>query len=105
MPNSGAEFYEVREFARFASPQLLRNVVLKSISALTSIYILLFLSSLSAFLWGLRGQKLEIKLPPFTVYHHFHHFAWVKSQAIPFKILDVIDNIFNPFIVYVTIRN
>ena len=23
----------------------------------------------------------------FTVFHHIHHFAWVKSQAIPSKIL------------------
>ena len=39
---------------------------------------------------GLRGQQLEIKLPHFTVFHHTHCFAWVKSQAIPHKILNVV---------------
>ena len=34
-------------------------------------------------LWG---QKLELKPPHFTVFHHLHDFAWVQSQAIPFKI-------------------
>ena len=37
-----------------------------------------FLSSLPYFLRGLRGQQLEIKLPHFTVFHHYHHFAWAK---------------------------
>ena len=35
-------------------------------------------------------QQLKIKVPPFTFFHHLHHFAWVKSQAIPSKILIVI---------------
>ena len=42
-----------------------------------SIGLLLF--SLPAFSWGLRGQQLEIKPPHFTVFHHIHHFARVKS--------------------------
>ena len=48
------------------------------------------LSSLPAFPCGLRGQQLEIKPPHLKVFHHLHHFAWVKSQAIPSKILNVI---------------
>ena len=52
--------------------------------------ICLLLSSLPAFPWGLRGQQLEIEPPHFTVFHHLHHFAWVKSQAVPSKILNVI---------------
>ena len=49
-------------------------------------YYLLF-SSLPAFPLGLRGQQLEIKPPHFTVFHHIHRFAWVRSQEIPSKIL------------------
>ena len=48
------------------------------------------LSSLPAFPLGLRWQQLEFKPPHITVFHHFHHFALVKSQAIPSKILNVI---------------
>ena len=48
------------------------------------------LSSLPAFPCGLRGQQFEIKPPHLTIFHHIHHFAWVKSQAIPSKILNVI---------------
>ena len=33
---------------------------------------------LLAFLWELRGHQLEIKPPHFMVFHHIHHFAWVK---------------------------
>ena len=51
---------------------------------------LLLLSSLPAFPWGLRGQQLEIKPPYLTVFHHLHHLAWVKSYAVPSKILNVI---------------
>ena len=40
--------------------------------------------------WLVRGQQLKIKPPHFTAFHHLHHFAWVKSQAIPSKILNVI---------------
>ena len=36
------------------------------------------------------GQHLEIKPTHFTVFHHLHHFAGVKSQAIPSKTLNVI---------------
>ena len=48
-------------------------------------------SALPAFPWGLRGQQLEIKLPHFTLLHHIDHIAWIKSQAILFKILNVIN--------------
>ena len=48
------------------------------------------LPSLLAFQWGLRGRQLEIKPPHFTVFHHIHHFAWMKSLAIPSKIFNVI---------------
>ena len=54
------------------------------------IFSFFFLSSLSAFPWGLQGQKLEIKPSSFTVFHHIDYFAWIKSQAIPSKILNVI---------------
>ena len=37
-----------------------------------------------------RVQQLEIKPPHFTVFHHIHHFTWVKSQAIPSNILNKI---------------
>ena len=36
------------------------------------------------------AAQLEIKRPHFTVFHHPHHFAWVKPQGIPPKILNVI---------------
>ena len=52
--------------------------------------LLFLLSWLCAFRWGLRGQQLEIRLPHFTVFRHIHQFVWVKFQAIPSKILDVI---------------
>ena len=39
---------------------------------------------------GCGGQQLAINPPNFTVFHHIHHFAWVKSQAIPSKIFNVI---------------
>ena len=35
------------------------------------------------------GQQFEIKLPHFTVFNHFHYFAWVKPQVIPPKIRNV----------------
>ena len=38
----------------------------------------------------LRVQQLEIKPPHFAVFDHLHHFAWVESQAIPSKVLNVI---------------
>ena len=54
-------------------------------------FFLFRLSSLPAFPWGLQGQQLKIKPPHSTVFHHIYpHFAWVKSQAIPSKILNVI---------------
>ena len=46
--------------------------------------------SLSAFSKELWGQLLEIKPPHFTVFHHLHHFALVKFQAIPSKFLNII---------------
>ena len=55
-------------------------------SSANSRQILLLLSSLPTFPWRLHRQQLEIKLPHFTVFHHIHHFARVKSQAIPSKI-------------------
>ena len=42
------------------------------------------------FLVRIARQQLKIKLPHFTVFHHPHHFAWVKSQATPLKILNII---------------
>ena len=36
------------------------------------------------------GQQLETKPPHFTVFNHLYCFAWVKSQVIPPKILNVI---------------
>ena len=48
------------------------------------------LSSMSVFACGLQRQQLKIKPPHFTVFHHIHHFALVKSQAILFKIHNVI---------------
>ena len=65
----------------------------KEVSALgrESFLLLFLLSSLPAFPGGLREEQLEIKPPHLTVFHHLHHFAWVKSQAVPSKILNVID--------------
>ena len=36
------------------------------------------------------GCGVEIKPPHFAVFHHLHQVAWVKSQAILSKILNVI---------------
>ena len=56
------------------------------------LWVLLFLllSSLPAFPCGLRGQQLEIKPQHFTVFDRMNYFAWVKFQAVPSKILNVI---------------
>ena len=65
----------------------------KRCSGMSSVVLILsflFFFSLPAFPWWLRGQQLKIKPPRFTVFNHIHHFVWVKSQAIPSKILIVI---------------
>ena len=72
-------------------------IVIHFIVTLTIIHFAFFLqtffllSSLPAFPCGLRGQQLEIKPLHYTVFDPIHHFAWVKSQAIPSKIPNVID--------------
>ena len=50
-----------------------------------------FFSSFFITRFSLRvGGQLKIKPPHLAVFHHILHFAWVKSQAIPSKILNVI---------------
>ena len=39
---------------------------------------------------GTGWQQLEINPPHFKAFDHIYHFAWVKFQAIPSKILNVI---------------
>ena len=46
---------------------------------------------IACFSVGVAGQQLEIKLPHFTVFHRIHRFAWMKSEAISSKILNLID--------------
>ena len=44
----------------------------------------------------LRGQQLEVKPPPhFTFFHLFLHFAWLISQALSFKILNILIDSFS----------
>jgi len=40
--------------------------------------------------WGLRGQKVKIELPRITVFHHCHHFVWVKRFHPIFSVTIVI---------------
>jgi len=32
----------------------------------------------------------KIKPPHITICHHFQHFAWLKFQAVPSKILNIV---------------
>jgi len=40
--------------------------------------------------WRFRRQKFKTEPPHVTVCHHFHHFAWLKPQPVPPKILNVV---------------
>ena len=60
-------------------------------SALSYFLLLLLLFSSSAFLIWLRGQQLQIKPPQLSINQHRLHFAWIKSQTVPTKILDIIE--------------
>jgi len=35
-------------------------------------------------------QQLNIEPPHITVHHHLQHFAWLKPEVVPFKILNVV---------------
>ena len=55
-------------------------------------FLFIFFVSFCTTLFSVRvaGAAARDKQPHLTVFHHMHHFAWVKFQAIPSKILSVI---------------
>ena len=50
----------------------------------------IFFSS-PAFPRELLGKQLQIKPPHLSINQHKLHFAWIKSQTVPTKILDIIE--------------
>ena len=59
-------------------------------SGLVRIKMLFFLFSSQAFPRRLRGKQLQINSPHLPIHQHRLHFAWIKSQTVPTKILDTI---------------